>query len=583
MTDIEDGSDINTGVQESNAGEEPDKAFDMEELEILAHWQRDWMQASKKKKPSIFHALCQEVSKLEKHRTSSEVELKTLEEVVVCELYHDQLQKKLLAMWEADGTRLGKLQINLCQQALTTFMEDELTEEELETAHAIAKKWNGPQGPTAEEMWRYCGMQLAFSQGGEMRVASSKHASCSSMDFNDEIYEGNTFNDIHTLDGPWCNYVGAAFKEQGEPKGDAEPSQERPTAKAKKVDPVSLVTANNGEIWVGPITGLSCTMKQQMLGQYQQEMIALQHLPSNFTFNVDPSHMHVTMVVKLLNFWCRQQETDPGDVFAFQKWIDSLGNLQDPITCEEYPLLIARGRQSRSQTPAPPTPKKVPRRRSQGQKKKILLRSKKGGSMDYADGEMNTSGADTNAEMDAETNAETKAETNVGTDAETDAETGDETESKTPMPCGPPNEEESNDDDDSTTGAVERNVLEYQEYGMEKRSQVKPRGRLWDTSEYHDGGIDVVPFVDRGTTLPHMPKAKSISGKLKPTLKQTGHAISDATVVGKDIDAHTWKSPQIHKIPQKADADFPSPPIRKSSKQKTIVGKTSSRKKQKTT
>ncbi|KAI6032287.1 hypothetical protein BKA83DRAFT_13008, partial [Pisolithus microcarpus] len=152
-----------------------------------------------------------------------------------------RLQQKLLHMQEADGVEPGKSQIDLYQRALTTFMEDELTEEELEAAHVIVEKWNGPKGPTlevkvcfAQEMWRYCGMQFAFFTGWKNENGIIQ--ACS-MDLNNEIYDRNPFNGIHTLDGSWQDYVGAAFKEQGEPKDDAEQGEEWPTKKAKKVDP----------------------------------------------------------------------------------------------------------------------------------------------------------------------------------------------------------------------------------------------------------------------------------------------------------------------------------------------------------
>ncbi|KAI5987045.1 hypothetical protein EDD15DRAFT_2372781 [Pisolithus albus] len=374
-TDVEDGSEIDPGGKEANAGEGVEEAFDMDELEILARWRREWMQASKKKKQIIFHAIYQEVCELEKHNAASDVELEALQEdlvedapmwaktsdysVVWLQVYHDRICQKLLRMQEADGEESGKSWIDLYQQALTAFMQEELTEEQLDATYEIVEEWNGPQGPSAEVK--------------------------AHMDFNDEIYDGNPFNDIHTLDGTWRDYVGVAFEEQGEPEEDMELIQERPTVKSRKVDPVSLVTAEDGDIWVGPIVGLSHTTKQQMvhgfltahyrkacrnpstavpfkrLGQHQHEMIVPRHLPPQFTFTVDPSHMHVAAVVELLDFWHARQESHPEDVFTFQKWLDSSGDLQDPITRNEHPLLIARSRRSWSRMPGRPSSRpKVP-------------------------------------------------------------------------------------------------------------------------------------------------------------------------------------------------------------------------------
>ncbi|KAI6014594.1 hypothetical protein BKA83DRAFT_4129793 [Pisolithus microcarpus] len=376
-TDIEDGSNMDTGVEESNAGEEPKQVFDMEELEILARQQREWIQASKKKKSSIFCAL-------------------------------------LNQGMEADGIEPSKSWIDLYQHALTTFMEDELTEEELEATHKCTKVWN-------EIHAKFC-------------AGDVEHSDSSSMDFNNEIYDGNPFNDIHTLDGTW------------------------------------------------PITGLSCTRKQQMVHGFltthyigsiptAEEMIALQHLPPNFTFTVDPSHMHVTTAVQLLSFWHAWQESNLGDVFAFQR----------------YPERGVRHGKSRA-----------------------------------------------SQDIDAQTDADTNAETNAEINGETDAETGDDTKasssqlpqvmhpvpssskccwSKTPMPCHTINEEDSNDDENSASGDVEGNVPDHHKCATAKRSKVKPQvihvtGKLWGMGKYDDGSIDIVPFVDHWTSAKQTPSVQ---------------------------------------------------------------------------
>ncbi|KAI5989708.1 hypothetical protein EDD15DRAFT_2198393 [Pisolithus albus] len=65
------------------------------------------------------------------------------------------------------------------------------------------------------------------------------------------------------------------------------------------------------------------------LGQYQQDMIAAHHLPANFTFNVDPSHLHSSTATR------ERQVTNSNDVFSFQKCLDQSGNLQPPMDDDE--------------------------------------------------------------------------------------------------------------------------------------------------------------------------------------------------------------------------------------------------------
>ncbi|KAI6012308.1 hypothetical protein BKA83DRAFT_4130836 [Pisolithus microcarpus] len=214
---------------------------------------------------------------------------------------------------------------------------------------------------------------------------------------------------------------------------------------------------NNGEIRVGPITGLSHTQKQQMVHG-----------------------------------------------FLTTHYIGSI------LTCGDYPLLIARGRHSRSQTPTPASHEKVPPKRSQAWKKKSSLRPVKGGrpgnehtsstvwdgSLDYTDAETDAqTSADPNVETNAETNVETNAEIYVAIDVDTDVDTVDDNEasgsqlpcimspeassskchqSKTPVLRRKLEEHNSNDNENSGSGDGDGNVPEHHKYTTAKRSKVEP-------------------------------------------------------------------------------------------------------------
>ncbi|KAI6143308.1 hypothetical protein BKA82DRAFT_4359858 [Pisolithus tinctorius] len=65
---------------------------------------------------------------------------------VVRELYHDLVQRKLARMREDTGNEESTKQIGVYQQALTAFMQEDLSEEQLAAAEAIADKWNGMEG-----------------------------------------------------------------------------------------------------------------------------------------------------------------------------------------------------------------------------------------------------------------------------------------------------------------------------------------------------------------------------------------------------------------------------------------------------
>ncbi|KAI6098937.1 hypothetical protein EV401DRAFT_2081763 [Pisolithus croceorrhizus] len=181
-------TDTDAGQPMDDAGDEllegPDGIFDVLELEVLARRRREWTQAGKKEKPSIMREICKEFAKMEKHQRfaacrmaakgggmglrcltfDSDIEyillanhrmaqkaneVKEAANNFVRELYHDQVQLKHSNMKIEGGTQATK-RIDLYQQALSAFIQEDLTDEQRQAAHDIAEKWNGPDGPTPE-------------------------------------------------------------------------------------------------------------------------------------------------------------------------------------------------------------------------------------------------------------------------------------------------------------------------------------------------------------------------------------------------------------------------------------------------
>ncbi|KAI6112602.1 hypothetical protein F5141DRAFT_1213863 [Pisolithus sp. B1] len=357
-------TDTDAGQPMDDAGEElvegPDGNFDVVELEVLAR-RREWTQVGKKEKPSIMRKICKEFAKMEKHRNLWLVKWKQKEE------------------------------------ALSAFIQEDLTDEQRQAAHNITEKWNGLEGPTPEvqaqnakkyslkymqnfmeEMWRYCGMRIV-SLAGWKNEEGIIQACC--MDFNNDIGGSHMFDDIHTISASWREYPGNAYENPDIAAGEEVQNITANQPRAKMGDPVKLVTNNEGDIWIGDLNGHNCNSILQMvqgyltvhyheymdiptiftthihqlgracgkqlakvpfkkLGQYQTDMILSCHLPPNFTFTVDPSHMHVSMVMELLNFWKECQVSHPNDIFTFQKWLDQAGNLQVPRDGSTLPLQI---------------------------------------------------------------------------------------------------------------------------------------------------------------------------------------------------------------------------------------------------
>ncbi|KAI6135257.1 hypothetical protein EDD17DRAFT_1771905 [Pisolithus thermaeus] len=357
-------TNTDAGQPMDDAGDEllegPDGIFDVLELEVLAWRRRECTQAGKKEKPSIMCKICKEFAKMEKHHDLQLVEWQQKEEQIttwlkkpmrsrkpqITELYHDQVQLKHSNMKIEGRTQVTK-QIDLYQQALSAFIQEDLTDEQWQAAHDIMEKWNGPDGPTpevqaqnakkyglkymrnfAEEMWQYCRMRIVSLAGWKNEEGIIQ--ACS-MDFNNDIGGGHMFDDIHTISASWREYLGNAYENLDAAAGE------------------ELVTNDEGDIWISDLNGHNCDSILQMvwgracgkqlakvpfkkLGKYQADMISSRHLPPNFMFNVDPSHMHISVVMELLNFWKEHQVSHPNDVFAFQRWLDQGGNLQQSPT-----------------------------------------------------------------------------------------------------------------------------------------------------------------------------------------------------------------------------------------------------------
>ncbi|KAI5986650.1 hypothetical protein EDD15DRAFT_2373116 [Pisolithus albus] len=182
----------------SGIGEEqPEGPFNLAELEILARRRREWTQARKKEKAIILREIYKEFAKIGRNRNLSLVQRQEKEEVhmvyivqsvillikpssqqitawlkkplrmqkpritiwsaykysvwsVVREIYHERIQEKHALMKNEGATKGDHKRIDLYQQALTNFIWEDLTEEQLAAAHDIVEKWNGPEGPSTE-------------------------------------------------------------------------------------------------------------------------------------------------------------------------------------------------------------------------------------------------------------------------------------------------------------------------------------------------------------------------------------------------------------------------------------------------
>ncbi|KAI6019094.1 hypothetical protein EDC04DRAFT_2901962 [Pisolithus marmoratus] len=308
-------TDTDAGQPMDDTGEEPvegpDGNFDVVELEVLAQRRREWNQAGKKEKPTIMCEICNEFAKIEKHHDLRLVKWQEKEEqitawlkkptrsrkprITVCsaykysvqsvvwELYHDQIQLKHAHMKIEGGSQVTKW-IDLYQQALSAFIQEDLSDEQLQAAQDIMDKWNGPEGPTkevqvqnakkyglkymqnfAEEMWQYCGMRIVSLTGWKNEEGIIQ-ACC--MDFNNDIGDGHRFEDIHTISASWREYLGNAYENPDIAAGGEVQNMAANRPRAKTGDPVKLVADDKGNISISDLNSHNCNSILQMVWGY---------------------------------------------------------------------------------------------------------------------------------------------------------------------------------------------------------------------------------------------------------------------------------------------------------------------------
>ncbi|KAI6106028.1 hypothetical protein EV401DRAFT_2078377 [Pisolithus croceorrhizus] len=521
-------TDTDAGPPMDDTGEElvegPDGNFDVVELEVLAWRRREWTRVGKKEKPSIMWEICHEFGKMEKHHNLRLVE------------------------WQEK------------EEALSGFIQEDLTDEQWQGAQDITDKWNGAEGPTpevqaqnakkyslkymqnfAEEMWQYCGMRI-ISLTGWKNEEGIIQACC--MDFNNDIGGSSNFDDIHTINTSWREYLGTTYENPDVAAGGEVPNMAANHPRAKMGNPVKVVTNDEQNIWIGNLNGWNHDSILQMvrryltvhyrkacgkwlakvpfkkLGWYQADMISPCHLPPNFTFTVDPSHMHLLDVMELLNFWKECQESHPNDIFTFRKWLDQAGNLQLPSDGSTLPLQIAKKQTTQSQ--------------------KALI---------SADESTDNQNDNTGTEDEATSTINIVPVSSRGKSCDTCCFC-----KKTPMPIRQPTHLATDDEEQHEVISTEDEVvgnealLVVKQPSTSRQSVIQHKGswvtaELPDTSGYMDGDeFNSMPFTDVCTTHSGPSGQHQKGRKLKSTLK--GHSRCEQKDMNAQPNLETRRNPQ---------------------------------------
>ncbi|KAI6007031.1 hypothetical protein EDD15DRAFT_2358115 [Pisolithus albus] len=228
-------------------------------------------------------------------------------------------------------------------------------------------------------------------------------------------------------------------------------------------------------------------------------MIATRHLPENFSFTIDPSHMRLSAALDLLNFWHERQIANPNDVFSFQKWLDQSGNLWEPSDGSVRPLEVARKRKRQSWE---------------------VSRSSNGSTSDE-DG-------DPDDEDEGTSSRPPLSNTSAGSSRVTSCprQKNPLPRKKTPMPrkvtCHTMDDEGQNPTDKEDLCSNENADLPVLANPPKRQRPAIQKQVLQDNSNHQDSdGFESIPFADAPTAKPGPSSQRRINGKLKPALKQT--------------------------------------------------------------
>lgn len=227
-----------------------------------------------------------------------------------------------------------------------------------------------------------------------------------SLDYNRYFDDGPTFRDVTSIHGPWDRYIQRSMQ-NGEDSDDAseedeglnnaegpKPKKENNNLSAEAA--LELVVRDDGRIWIPDLlgrnrldlqalvrayltahyssyivvrhycgtddvdSGKACNNQKvsapfKQLGKFQDRLFAQEHLPEDFTFHGDPSHMKMSDATLFLQFIRTRQQTSPNDVFGFRYIVNRDGDLVDVIPNaddSDVAPVVPRGKQrSKSKDP----------------------------------------------------------------------------------------------------------------------------------------------------------------------------------------------------------------------------------------
>ncbi|KAL4070240.1 hypothetical protein V8B97DRAFT_1917937 [Scleroderma yunnanense] len=161
-----------------------------------------------------------------------------------------------------------------------------------------------------EEVWRQCGMQVMVMvawKGPDRDVLTSFH------NYNDEITNGQMFDNWGHMEDRWCQYANDMF-------GPLESPQPEDSGKACGQQ--------------------SATVLWGAISDDVKKYISLEYLPADVRFK-EPTKLSIDETTRILEWWQDWQEGSPNDIFKFKILINSDGSVHPPVSARHQQLKVA--------------------------------------------------------------------------------------------------------------------------------------------------------------------------------------------------------------------------------------------------
>ncbi|KAL4061764.1 hypothetical protein J3A83DRAFT_4374571 [Scleroderma citrinum] len=335
-----------------------------DELDILKEFLKDWIAGDTAQRQTIFKNVGDHIQHLAPNRMLKscqwDMKAKWTQRAVITYQQKDRINRVL----KKSGLKLGTKQwIGKYQAAVGKVMKM-MSSEEVATAIVTTEKWNKTCPPpevhsrAAEQKGRKYTQQFAE----EVDVLPSFH------NYNDEITNGQMFDNWGHMEDRWCQYTNDMFGPSESPQPEdsgQEATPQKKIQKSQKKPEYELNVDGDGNLQLPVILNMAGREKKALMcafaafhykkvcGQQSatvpwgaisddmEKYISSGYLPTDVRFK-EPTKLSVDETTRILGWWQDWQEGSPNDIFRFKMWINSDGSVHPLVSAGHQQLKMAR-------------------------------------------------------------------------------------------------------------------------------------------------------------------------------------------------------------------------------------------------